>query len=225
MENKGDVTECPVKGSGNIETCPVKGGANKEECPVKHQPQPQASASSMFGNIFSFFGGSSQTSPPPQPSASPLTSKSAPLSSASSGSGYNTAANDMVFGHQPQPGQKVEMSKKRTISTIPKVTRLTYTYYIFILCLLSWQSHDCDIHLTYILFLQLLFTQSDFTPAHQPGDKENWVYPSQQQYYKAMKRKGYDPAEEDVAVVLKIHNIVNEKGWSQIKEWEALRGW
>ena len=67
--------------------------------------------------------------------------------------------------------------------------------------------------------------QSDFTPAHQPGDKENWVYPSQQQYYNAMKRKGYNPAEEDVAVVLQIHNIVNEKGWSQIKEWEALRGW
>jgi cytochrome c heme-lyase len=40
-----------------------------------------------------------------------------------------------------------------------------------------------------------------------------------------MKRKGYNPAEEDVAVVLQIHNIVNEKGWSQIKEWEALRGW
>ena len=40
-----------------------------------------------------------------------------------------------------------------------------------------------------------------------------------------MKRKGYNPPEEDVAVVLQIHNIVNEKGWSQIKEWEALRGW
>ena len=38
-----------------------------------------------------------------------------------------------------------------------------------------------------------------------------------------MKRKGYDPKEEDVAVILAIHNMVNEQGWSKIKEWEALR--
>lgn len=59
----------------------------------------------------------------------------------------------------------------------------------------------------------------------------NWVYPSQQQYYNAMKvslsslprdahallsclsqRKGYNPDERDVEIILAIHNIVNEKG-------------
>lgn len=72
------------------------------------------------------------------------------------------------------------------------------------------------------------------------------------------QRKGYSAQEEDIGVILAIHNIVNEKGnphghnmptthhqhitcvchggrwlhvglcgigWSQIREWELLRGW
>jgi hypothetical protein len=53
----------------------------------------------------------------------------------------------------------------------------------------------------------------------------NWVYPSQQQYFNAMKvsgnslivltahqRKGFNPEERDVEIILAIHNVVNEKG-------------
>lgn len=47
---------------------------------------------------------------------------------------------------------------------------------------------------------------------------------SEQQYYNAMKRKGYNPREDDVPVILAIHNTVNEKAWSQVREWEALAG-
>ncbi len=39
-----------------------------------------------------------------------------------------------------------------------------------------------------------------------------------------MIRKGYNPQESDVHVILAIHNIVNEQGWSKIKEWETLAG-
>jgi cytochrome c heme-lyase len=39
-----------------------------------------------------------------------------------------------------------------------------------------------------------------------------------------MKRKGYNPPERDINVILAIHNLVNEQGWSKIKEWEAMRG-
>lgn len=66
--------------------------------------------------------------------------------------------------------------------------------------------------------------KSEFTPDHQPGGVDNWVYPSEQQYYNAMKRKGYNPSEKDIPVILHIHNVVNEQGWVKIKEWEALRG-
>jgi cytochrome c heme-lyase len=64
--------------------------------------------------------------------------------------------------------------------------------------------------------------KSDFTPEHQPKDGNKWVYPSEQQYFNAMKRKGYNPQEDDMPVVLAIHNMVNERGWLQVKQWEAL---
>lgn len=30
--------------------------------------------------------------------------------------------------------------------------------------------------------------------------------------------------EKDVPVVLAIHNLVNEKGWAEVKKWEGLHG-
>lgn len=66
--------------------------------------------------------------------------------------------------------------------------------------------------------------KGEYTPHHQPEQTEKWVYPSEQQYFNAMKRKGWNPQEADVPVILAIHNAVNEKGWTQIKQWEALRG-
>ena len=66
--------------------------------------------------------------------------------------------------------------------------------------------------------------KSDYTPSHQPGDEKVWIYPSEQQYFNAMKRKGYNPNEVDVPVILTIHNMVNEQGWSKIREWELYSG-
>ena len=66
--------------------------------------------------------------------------------------------------------------------------------------------------------------KDSYSPSHQPSGTDKWVYPSEQQYYNAMKRKGYSPSSNDMPVVLMIHNLVNEQGWSQIKEWEAFRG-
>src|SRR5579863_7065794 len=46
------------------------------------------------------------------------------------------------------------------------------------------------------------------------GDKENWVYPSEAQFYAAMVRKNHDPRAPDMKVVVPIHNAVNERAWS-----------
>ncbi|EFA80147.1 cytochrome c heme-lyase [Heterostelium album PN500] len=51
-------------------------------------------------------------------------------------------------------------------------------------------------------------------------EKENWQYPSQQMFFNAMKRKNYEPNEEDMKVVIAIHNTVNEKCWEHVMEWE-----
>lgn len=49
----------------------------------------------------------------------------------------------------------------------------------------------------------------------------NWIYPSQQMFYAAMKRKGHTPSAADMATIVPIHNAVNERAWSEIKSWEA----
>jgi cytochrome c heme-lyase len=54
------------------------------------------------------------------------------------------------------------------------------------------------------------------------GDAEaNWEYPSPQQMYNAMLRKGYDDTPQDaVESMVAIHNFLNEGAWSEIVGWE-----
>ena len=61
-------------------------------------------------------------------------------------------------------------------------------------------------------------------PHHQRGAEEsaNWVYPSEQQVFNAMKRKGWENVEEEsIPSFLQIHNSVNERSWRQLCEWES----
>ncbi len=53
---------------------------------------------------------------------------------------------------------------------------------------------------------------------------ENWVYPSPQMFYNAMRRKNWQPAEEDMNAIVAIHNATNERVWSLIRMWEAEQG-
>ena len=39
-------------------------------------------------------------------------------------------------------------------------------------------------------------------------------------FYNAMRRKGWDPDERDMAAVVSIHNTVNERAWAQVLVWE-----
>mmetsp|Transcript_2943 Transcript_2943/g.7955 ORF Transcript_2943/g.7955 Transcript_2943/m.7955 type:complete len:161 (+) Transcript_2943:196-678(+) len=41
-------------------------------------------------------------------------------------------------------------------------------------------------------------------------------------FFNAMKRKGWKPKEEDMEVVVAIHNTVNERVWEHILHWEEL---
>ncbi|KAI3652490.1 hypothetical protein MP228_001915 [Amoeboaphelidium protococcarum] len=51
-------------------------------------------------------------------------------------------------------------------------------------------------------------------------DGENWVYPSQKQFYSAMKKKNYNPDEQDMSTIVPIHNLINELAWTKILQWE-----
>lgn len=59
-----------------------------------------------------------------------------------------------------------------------------------------------------------------------------WEYPSPQQMYNAMLRKGYtDTPAEHVESMVAVHNFLNEGAWAEILDWERRfggglsRGW
>ncbi|TCD67595.1 holocytochrome c synthase [Steccherinum ochraceum] len=54
-----------------------------------------------------------------------------------------------------------------------------------------------------------------------PRDNESkWEYPSPQQFYNALVRKGWETPEEHVETMVQIHNFLNEKAWLEILKWE-----
>ncbi|KAL8711574.1 MAG: hypothetical protein Q9220_003984 [cf. Caloplaca sp. 1 TL-2023] len=57
------------------------------------------------------------------------------------------------------------------------------------------------------------------TSAHLSGG--NWIYPSEKMFFDAMKRKSFSPKTQDMPAIVPIHNAVNERAWSLIKQWES----
>ncbi|WWC63976.1 uncharacterized protein I303_106582 [Kwoniella dejecticola CBS 10117] len=47
-----------------------------------------------------------------------------------------------------------------------------------------------------------------------------WDYPSPQQFYNALVRKGWETPEESIQVVVDIHNFINEQAWAEVMKWE-----
>ncbi|RKP37071.1 cytochrome c/c1 heme-lyase [Dimargaris cristalligena] len=56
--------------------------------------------------------------------------------------------------------------------------------------------------------------------SQEHSDNSTWMYPSEQQFYNAMKRKNWEAKEEDMEAVVSIHNIVNEMAWRKVLKWE-----
>lgn len=61
----------------------------------------------------------------------------------------------------------------------------------------------------------------------EDGSKDFWQYPSQQMFWNAMLRKGWQWKKEDLSPkdmdnIIKIHNANNELAWMEVLKWEAL---
>ncbi|XP_031617956.1 cytochrome c-type heme lyase [Contarinia nasturtii] len=68
---------------------------------------------------------------------------------------------------------------------------------------------------------------SSIPKATENNTKEFWVYPSQQMFWNAMLRKGWqwkkdDLKPNDMDNIIKIHNANNEQAWQEVLKWEAL---
>jgi cytochrome c heme-lyase len=50
-----------------------------------------------------------------------------------------------------------------------------------------------------------------------------WEYPSPQQFHNALLRKGMETEEEDVDMMVQIHNFLNERAWDEVLRWEKRR--
>ena len=64
-------------------------------------------------------------------------------------------------------------------------------------------------------------------------DGQKWVYPSEQMFWNAMKKKGWnwrkDAEQEgetiqrkDMENIIKIHNVNNERAWQEVLKWEMF---
>ncbi|KAH9039367.1 cytochrome c/c1 heme-lyase [Lactarius pseudohatsudake] len=49
----------------------------------------------------------------------------------------------------------------------------------------------------------------------------NWEYPSPQQFYNALVRKGWETPENEIETMVQIHNFLNEKAWEEVHKWET----
>lgn len=93
------------------------------------------------------------------------------------------------------PAQSIPLNTHRVISSIPRSDSL-----------LKEEGKDVPKH------------QGDVQDQSEGGNY--WMYPSEQQFYNAMTRKGWKPNAEEMEVVVAIHNAVNERGWYEVKRWE-----
>ncbi|KAI4210684.1 MAG: hypothetical protein LQ351_006459 [Letrouitia transgressa] len=58
-------------------------------------------------------------------------------------------------------------------------------------------------------------------PAAETLDNNNWIYPSESQFFSALARKNLSPPANLMSSIVPIHNAVNERAWSEILAWES----
>ena len=114
------------------------------------------------------------------------------------------------YAQTPQPDQTIPLARERQVSSIPRGNTMA-------------TMNDTE----KIPHHQLIHNNNNNNKKDddQSHDDETidkkWVYPSEQQMFNAMRKKGWtNVPEESIPVVLQIHNHINESTWNQILEWE-----
>jgi cytochrome c heme-lyase len=175
------------------------------KCPVKHDANSTNSSISGWTSFFRHKTDDTNTTDATSPSVTTTATATATVTTNASScpvvntGSCNPASIEEAAKHAetPHPDQRVPLSTYRSISSIPKP------------CPKQKDGGD-----------------DDQSPVHQPKDSSKWVYPSEQQFFNAMKRKGWKlPPDTELTIphVVQIHNAVNERGWREILQWENLR--
>ncbi|KAK4231894.1 putative cytochrome C1 heme lyase [Podospora fimiseda] len=175
--------------------------AAEDKCPVDHKTRDLWMQQARAAQQAKANNASSNIAPPPHPVPVPESTTS---SSSSSWSSWfrlpftsSTPTSPPPAATPPQAKPKSILDETRTISSIPRSSTSTDPY-------ASSASRPSN--------------HEQETGASPSG---HWIYPSEKQFFEAMKRKGFASANAaDMKTVVPIHNAVNEKAWAEILKWE-----
>ncbi|GKY91896.1 hypothetical protein MPSEU_000161200 [Mayamaea pseudoterrestris] len=175
---------------------PSSSASSGSGCPVNHQHAtstwPWASAASSKITSRPIDASDKQQQPPPALSYQPASIEEA-----------------AQHAQTPQPDQRVKLGTERQVSSIPRGDLNVNIN--------GSPSTGCPMSADSAAAPQLPHHQHD-----DPSKASNWVYPSEQQLYNAMRRKGWTNVPEDsISTVLNIHNTINERTWTMIQQWEG----
>jgi len=67
-------------------------------------------------------------------------------------------------------------------------------------------------------------TEREVSTIPKGSNDGNWEYPSPQQMYSALLRKGYNDDPAAIESMVAVHNFLNEGAWAQIVSWERRFG-
>lgn len=123
--------------------------------------------------------------------------------------GQVNAWNNMpTLAQAPSQGQKGFLPLERTISSIPRAPSAAGPS-APMACPVAHGSPEAAA------------TSGDNTgKAAETAKTNQWEYPSPQQFYNALVRKGWETPEESVEMMVDIHNWINEEAWHQVRQWE-----
>lgn len=152
------------------------------------------------------------TPAPPPPAGCPMhNDQQSPFAQHAARGQVNPVNNMPTLAQAPAQGQKMALPLERTMSSIPRASSASSSASgsgssspAPMACPVAHGSSD-----------------SPDAKAAAPADKaEQWEYPSPQQFYNALVRKGWETPEESVEMMVSIHNWINEEAWAQVRQWE-----
>ncbi|OAX78042.1 hypothetical protein ACJ72_07652 [Emergomyces africanus] len=153
--------------------------------------------------------------PPQPPSSCPVRSKDSPFYIPASSSPSTSSP-----AHHPAPTPSEHPPQQQ--STLSKLNPLNYMFASIPQSRAPNQTIDLPVEREI----------SSIPRADGNSSSSKWEYPSPQQMYNALLRKGYSDTPQDaVEAMVAVHNFLNEGAWEEIVGWERtfagglLKGW
>ncbi|GAA5982046.1 hypothetical protein JCM10908_004716 [Rhodotorula pacifica] len=127
----------------------------------------------------------------------------------------NTFNNMPTLAQAPAPGQKMFLPLERTISSIPRAPSASPSAPMA--CPVAHGNSEAS---TSAAAGTGAGAGGSAPVAPESTKTGQWEYPSPQQFYNALVRKGWETPEESVEMMVDIHNWINEEAWAQVRQWE-----